>query len=82
MLRQGAITAYAGGISLLMKRSSCTFTGADQNVRSGSRHGREVRKGSVDAITKYLSQHGCAPLPKAVTTIVEQHRKVWREHRS
>jgi K+-transporting ATPase ATPase B chain len=33
--------------------------------------GREVRKGSVDAITKYLSQHGTT-LPKAVTTTVEQ----------
>jgi potassium-transporting ATPase ATP-binding subunit len=33
--------------------------------------GREIRKGSVDAITKYLAQHGTA-LPKAVTATVEQ----------
>jgi K+-transporting ATPase ATPase B chain len=33
--------------------------------------GREVRKGSVDAISKYLVQHGTA-LPKAVTVTVEQ----------
>jgi potassium-transporting ATPase ATP-binding subunit len=33
--------------------------------------GREIRKGSVDAITKYLAQHGTA-LPKAVSANVEQ----------
>jgi K+-transporting ATPase ATPase B chain len=33
--------------------------------------GREVRKGAVDAISKYLLQHGTA-LPKAVTATVEQ----------
>lgn len=33
--------------------------------------GREIRKGSVDAITKYLAEHGTV-LPKAVTATVEQ----------